>query len=116
MYALEAEIADLRAYVGYTDGDIYGVEVDFANKKFTRLAGAVGMAGGEPFDKVRAMGGRKRCNLTDDGVVVAYQGDPACSTDRKFPHTLHTGFHPDPGLLHTDPGSGDNSQRSAFHW
>lgn len=78
--ALEAEIADLRAYVGYTDGDIYGVEVDFANKKFTRLAGAVGMDGGEPFDKVRAMGGRKRCNLTDDGVVVAYQGDPAFSS------------------------------------
>ena len=77
---MEAEIADLRAYVGYTDGDIYGVEVDFANKKFTRLAGAVGMAGGEPFDKVRAMGGRKRCNLTDDGVVVAYQGDPAFSS------------------------------------
>lgn len=78
--AMEAEIADLRAYVGYTDGDIYGVEVDFANKKFTRLAGAVGMAGGEPFDKVRAMGGRKRCNLTDDGVVVAYQGDLAFSS------------------------------------
>lgn len=78
--AMEAEIADLRAYVGYTDGDIYGVEVDFANKKFTRLAGAVGMAGGEPFDKVRAMGGRKRCNLTDNGVVVAYQGDPAFSS------------------------------------
>lgn len=77
---LEAEIADLRAYVGYTDSDIYGVEVDFANKKFTRLAGAVGMAGGTPFDKVRAMGGRKRCNLTDDGVVVAYQGDPAFSS------------------------------------
>lgn len=77
---LEAEIADLRAYVGYTDADIYGVEVDFVNKKFTRLAGAVGLAGGEPFDKVRAMGGRKRCNLTDDGVVVAYQGDPAFSS------------------------------------
>lgn len=78
--ALEKEIADLKAFVGYSDGDIYGVEVDFANKKFTRLAGAVGMAGGEPFDKVRAMGGRKRCNLTDDGVVVAYQGDPAFSS------------------------------------
>ena len=77
---LEAEIADLRAYVGYTDADIYGVEVDFVNKKFTRLAGAVGLAGGEPFDKVHAMGGRKRCNLTDDGVVVAYQGDPAFSS------------------------------------
>ena len=26
------------------------------------------------------MGGRKLCNLTDDGVVVAYQGDPAFSS------------------------------------
>jgi hypothetical protein len=78
--AMEAEIADLRAYVGYSDNDIYGVEADFVNKKFTRLAGAVGMAGGTPFDKVNAMGGRKRCNLTDDGVVVAYYGDAAYTT------------------------------------
>ena len=38
---LQKEIADLEAYVGYTASDIYGVEVDFVNKKFTRLAGAV---------------------------------------------------------------------------
>ena len=75
--AVEKEISDLRAYVGYTDDDIYGVEVDFTNKKFTRLAAAANLAGGTPFDKVNAMGGRKRCNLTDDGVVVAYQGDAA---------------------------------------
>ena len=37
MYALEAEIADLRAYVGYTDGDIYGVEVDFATRSSPAL-------------------------------------------------------------------------------
>lgn len=36
------QISDMQAYVGYTDNDIVGVEVDFKNKVFTRLAGAVG--------------------------------------------------------------------------
>lgn len=33
---LQKQIADLESFVGYTDSDIYGVEVDFVNKKFTR--------------------------------------------------------------------------------
>lgn len=78
--ALEAEIADLQAYVGYTDDDIYGVEVDFVNKKFTRLAGAANKAGGTPFDAVHAFGGRKRCNVTDEGKVIAYYGDTGFSS------------------------------------
>lgn len=82
--ALEAEIADLKAFVGYTDDDIYGVEVDFTNKKFTRLAGAVGRTPGEGFDSIQAFGGRKRCNLTNDGKVVAYQGDAAFTTTGKL--------------------------------
>lgn len=78
--ALEAEIADLKAFVGYTDDDIYGVEVDFVNKKFTRLAGAVNRTPGDGFDSIQAFGGRKRCNLTNDGKVVAYYGDAGFST------------------------------------
>lgn len=78
--ALENKIADLQTFVGYTDSHIYGVEVDFTNKKFTRLAGAFGKAGGTPFDSVHCFGGRRRCNLTDDGKVVAYYGDAAFTT------------------------------------
>ena len=78
--ALEAEIADLRAFIGYTDDDIYGTEVDFVNKKFTRLAGSVNKTPGAAFDSIHAFGGRRRCNLTDGGVVVAYQGDAAFTT------------------------------------
>jgi predicted heme/steroid binding protein len=59
----------------YTDPDIYGVEVDFANRTFTRLAGAVGKTPGADFDSILAFGGRKRCNLADDGTVNAYFGD-----------------------------------------
>lgn len=73
--ALENEIADLKAYIGYTDADIYGVEVDFKNNKFTRLAGAANMTPGEMFDDVECFGGRKRVNLTDDGVELSAYGE-----------------------------------------
>lgn len=82
--ALEKEIADLKAYVGYSDGDIYGVEVDFKNKKFTRLAGAVNRTPGEGFDNILCFGGRKRCNLTNDGRVAAYYGEAGFSTTGKL--------------------------------
>lgn len=72
---LQKQISDLQAFVGYTDNDIYGVEVDFKNKKFTRLAGAVSMTPGAAFDAVKAFGGRKRCNVADDGTVNAYYGE-----------------------------------------
>jgi hypothetical protein len=77
--ALQAEITDIQSYIGYTDADIYGVEVDFKNKKFTRLAGAVGKTPGDAFNGVKAFGGRKRCNVTDEGKVVAYFGDAGYS-------------------------------------
>lgn len=85
---LEAEIADLKAFVGYTDGDIYGVEVDFKNKKFTRLAGAVNRTPGEGFDNILCFGGRKRCNLTNDGRVAAYYGEAGFSTTGKLTQTV----------------------------
>jgi len=88
---LQEQIADLEAYVGYTDGDIYGVEVDFVNKKFTRLAGAVNRAAGEGFDSINAFGGRKRCNLTNDGKVVAYYGDAGFTTTGKLTQAVTVG-------------------------
>lgn len=72
---LQEQISDLQAFVGYTDDHIYGVEVDFVNKKFTRLAGAFGKTAGHAFDTIHAFGGRRRCNVTNAGKVVAYYGD-----------------------------------------
>ena len=85
---LEAKIADLQAFVGYTDTHIYGVEVDFKNKKFTRLAGAFGKTGGHAFDSVHCFGGRRRCNVTNDGKVVAYYGEGAFSTTGKLAQSV----------------------------
>lgn len=73
--AHKADYADLKGYIGYTEDDIYGVEADFVNNKFTRLAGAVGKTPGADFDSILAFGGRRRCNLADDGTVNAYFGD-----------------------------------------
>lgn len=82
--ALQEEISDLQAFIGYTDDSIFGVEVDFVNKAFTRLAGAVGKTPGAPFDGVQAFGGRRRCNLTNDGQVVAYHGEAGYSETGKL--------------------------------
>ncbi|WP_392462388.1 phage tail protein [Streptococcus parasuis] len=74
---LQNKISDLQAFVGYTDADIYGVEVDFKNKVFTRLAGAVNKTPGAMFDGITTFGGRKRCIVTDTGKVLAYFGEAA---------------------------------------
>lgn len=82
--SLQEQISDLQAFIGYTDDTIFGVEVDLKNKAFTRLAAAVGKTAGAAFDAVKAFGGRKRCNLTNDGVVVAYHGDAGYSETGKL--------------------------------
>lgn len=89
--ALEEEIADLKGFVGYTDSDIYGVEADFKNKKFTRLAGAENLTPGAAFDGINAFGGRKRCILADDGTVLAYYGDAAYTTTGKLTQAVTVG-------------------------
>ena len=76
-----ADYADLKGYIGYTEDDIYGVEADFVNNKFTRLAGAINKTPGADFDSINAFGGRRRCNLADDGTVNAYYGEPGYIED-----------------------------------
>lgn len=73
---LQKQIDDLQAFIGYSDDDIYGVEADMVNKSFTRLAGAVNKTPGADFDNIEPWK-RRRCNVTDGGVVVAYYGDAA---------------------------------------
>lgn len=68
-------VADIRAYLGITADDIVGVQVDYKNKTFKRLAGAANLTKGSDFDKFTMFGGRKRCNVADDGSIVAWYGD-----------------------------------------
>ena len=77
----KADVDDVKAYIGYTDSDILGLQVDFENKTFTRLAGAVGLSANSDFDKFTMYGGRRRCNVLDDGTITAYYGDEGYTED-----------------------------------
>lgn len=68
-------VADIRAYLGITADDIVGIQVDYKNKTFKRLAGAANLTKGSDFDKFTMFGGRKRCNVANDGSIVAWYGD-----------------------------------------
>jgi hypothetical protein len=78
---LSNEVEDIKAYIGYTDEDIAGLCVDYENKTFKRLAGAVGLSQGSDFNKFTMYGGRKRCNVLDDGTITAYYGDEGYTED-----------------------------------
>lgn len=78
---LSNEVADIKAYIGYTDEDIVGLCVDYENKTFKRLASAVNLSQGEDFDKFQMYGGRRRCNVLDDGTITAYYGDENYAED-----------------------------------
>lgn len=77
----KADVDDVKAYIGYTDSDILGLQVDFENKTFKRLAGAVGLSANSDFDKFAMYGGRRRCNVLDDGTITAYYGDESYTED-----------------------------------
>ena len=77
----KSDVDDVKAYIGYTDEDIAGICVDYENKTFKRLAGAVGLSANSDFDKFTMYGGRKRCNVSDDGTITAYYGDENYAED-----------------------------------
>lgn len=69
-----AGVANIEAYLGITT-DVLGLSVDYENKTYTRLAGAVGKTAGADFDQYTMYGGRRLCNVADDGTIVAWYGD-----------------------------------------
>lgn len=74
-------VADLRAYLGLTADDIVGLQVDYKNKTFKRLAGAANLTPGNDFDKFSMYGGRRKCNVADDGTINAWYGDDNYTED-----------------------------------
>lgn len=69
--------------LGYAciDENVIGVQVDYDNGTVTRLAGAVGLEKGTDFNKFNMLGGRKRCNVTNDGTIKAYYGQSGFKED-----------------------------------
>lgn len=87
---LTAEVADLKGFVGLTDPDIYGVEVDWKNNKFTRLNASIGKTGGVDHDVI-APWNRRRCIMTDAGEVIAYYGDAGYTETGKLTQAITIG-------------------------
>lgn len=85
---VDIDLSDIKGYIGYTDNDIVGVEVDLDNCTTARLNAAVGLEGGADFDKFNMFGGRRRCTVSDTGRVVAYYGDNDYRTDGSFGHVM----------------------------
>lgn len=56
------------------DGTV-GLQLDYANKTFTRIQDAEGLVEGTAFNKYSMYGGRMRCNVADDGTITAFYGD-----------------------------------------
>ena len=63
-------IEDVKAYIGYTDGDILGLHADFENKVFTRLGAAVGLTAGQDFNAFPMYGQRRRVVVDSDGEII----------------------------------------------
>ena len=53
----------------YKNNNIVGLELDYANKTFTRLQGAKNLTAGQDFDQFKMYGGRKRCVVDQEGNI-----------------------------------------------
>ena len=75
-------VTDIRAYLGMIETeDVLGITMDYKNKTCTRIAGAKNLTAGADFDKFSMYGGRKRCNVSDGGIINAYYGDEGYTED-----------------------------------
>lgn len=63
------------------DADVVGLQVDFENNTFNRLAGARGRRPGMDFDCFAPFGGRRRCCVADDGRINAFYGEAGYAED-----------------------------------
>ena len=64
-----ANLSDLKAYIGYTSGDILGLHADFENNRFIRLGAAVGLSAGSDFNAFPMYGQRRRVVVDSNGVI-----------------------------------------------
>lgn len=79
-------LSELESFLGYTDDDIIGLEADFENNDFKRLAGAKDLTPGDDFNQFAMYRDRVRCNVADDGTINSVYGGGVvlCDTEVEF--------------------------------
>ena len=75
------DVSNITSALNLYPENIAGVCVDYENKKYTRLSGAIGKTYGSDFDSFPVYNSMRRCNLADDGTVNAYYGDASYVED-----------------------------------
>lgn len=65
-------LLDMNSYIAK---DAVGLEMNYADKLFTRIQQATGKAAGEDFNAYTMYGGRTKCNVADNGTITAFYGD-----------------------------------------
>lgn len=85
LYFKDADLRDnvdeVKEYIGYVPPKVIGLQADFENSTFTRLGDAIGLSAGSDFDQFSMYGGRRLCNLADDGTVNAWYGESGYTED-----------------------------------
>jgi hypothetical protein len=59
----------------YTAKDAVGIQADYENRSYSRAQEATEYEQGSDFNKYSMYGGRMRCNVNDNGEIIAWYGD-----------------------------------------
>ena len=71
----EADIIEALIKAGtYTLANTVGLDIDYANRTFTRIQESKNYTMGNDFNKYSMYGGRVKCNVADDGTINAFYG------------------------------------------
>jgi len=74
--ATEADVIEALIKAGaYSISGVVGMELDYENKIYTRTQDGRVLQAGSDYDQYPMFGGRKRCNVADDGTITAWYGD-----------------------------------------
>lgn len=74
---LSNTVIDLQVQLGTLGEGVMGVEVDLTNNNVKRMGDNQYWSAGEDYNQSPVYGNRRRCNVTDDGKIVAFFGDEA---------------------------------------
>lgn len=72
----DSQVIDALINAGaYTAAGSVGLDIDYANRAFTRVQEATNKTMGNDFNTYTMYGGRTKCNVADDGTINAFYGD-----------------------------------------
>lgn len=74
-------IEEIKNFIGMNDNEVVGIAVNYKTGEVKRLVGGKDKTDGDDFNIYPMFGGRKRCNVNDDGEITAWYGDEEFTED-----------------------------------